>query len=142
MNYYIEVDEFGNTKNHPAMEDNLLQVFEEIPNNWEPFIDLSKPEPGPYQNIEGLETYVKVNGSWVRDYRLVDMTDDEKIEKQNAIKELWAKQFKLKSWTFNEELCWYEPPIPYPGDVNDPLSKVYTWNEDELNWIEIVPNQE
>ena len=36
------------------------------------------------------------------------------------------------SWTLNEESCLWDSPIPYPSD-----GKMYTWNEDILNWQEI-----
>jgi len=32
----------------------------------------------------------------------------------------------------NEETCLWQSPIPYPND-----GKVYTWNEEIGNWIEI-----
>jgi len=39
------------------------------------------------------------------------------------------------SWLLNEETCCWEPPIPYPTDGN-----MYTWDEDQLNWI-LVENK-
>lgn len=36
------------------------------------------------------------------------------------------------SWTLNEESCLWDSPVPYPND-----GKMYTWNEDILNWEEI-----
>jgi hypothetical protein len=35
------------------------------------------------------------------------------------------------SWTLNETTCWWEASIPYPTD-----NKAYSWNEDQLAWIE------
>jgi len=37
------------------------------------------------------------------------------------------------SWNLNETTCVWQPPIPYPAD-----GKMYTWNEAELNWLNIV----
>ena len=36
------------------------------------------------------------------------------------------------SWILNEDTCLWDSPIPYPND-----GKMYTWNEDIINWIEI-----
>ena len=37
------------------------------------------------------------------------------------------------SWTLNAEVGDWVAPVPYPTD-----GKNYRWNEDTLNWIEIV----
>jgi len=37
------------------------------------------------------------------------------------------------SWLLNEETCLWEAPVPYPTD-----DKEYQWDEDALNWVEIV----
>lgn len=37
------------------------------------------------------------------------------------------------SWLLNEETCLWEAPVPYPDD-----DKEYQWDEDALNWVEIV----
>lgn len=37
------------------------------------------------------------------------------------------------SWTLNEETFLWEAPTDYPSD-----GKYYVWNEDELNWTEVV----
>jgi hypothetical protein len=36
------------------------------------------------------------------------------------------------SWILNEDLCYWEAPIPYPDDNN-----VYCWNEDLCSWVQI-----
>ena len=38
------------------------------------------------------------------------------------------------SWTKNEDTYLWEAPVPYPTD-----GKIYTWNEDILNWEEVQP---
>ena len=43
----------------------------------------------------------------------------------------WLQQ-PYPSWTKDEELNDWEPPVPYPDD-----DKTYQWNEDILNWEEI-----
>jgi hypothetical protein len=37
------------------------------------------------------------------------------------------------SWTLNEDTCWWESPVPMPTD-----GKMYTWNEDNQNWEEVI----
>lgn len=39
----------------------------------------------------------------------------------------------FNSWILDEETCLWNAPIPYPND-----GKEYQWDEDALNWIEIV----
>ena len=37
------------------------------------------------------------------------------------------------SWTLIESTCQWEPPVSWPAD-----DKVYKWNEDTTNWVEVV----
>ena len=37
------------------------------------------------------------------------------------------------SWMLDEDTCWWQPPVPYPTD-----GKIYVWDENVLNWVEIV----
>jgi hypothetical protein len=41
------------------------------------------------------------------------------------------------SWLLNDDTCLWEAPIPYPED-----DKVYTWDEETINWIEVVDVEE
>jgi len=36
------------------------------------------------------------------------------------------------SWILNEQTCLWEAPLPYPND-----GKLYSWDEELINWIEI-----
>jgi hypothetical protein len=36
------------------------------------------------------------------------------------------------SWTLNEDTCLWDAPVAYPTD-----GKMYSWNEDQQNWIEV-----
>tara|TARA_R110002167_G_C12416919_1_gene628459 strand:- start:122 stop:499 length:378 start_codon:yes stop_codon:yes gene_type:complete len=36
------------------------------------------------------------------------------------------------NWNLNEETCQWEAPTPKPDD-----DKVYTWDEDATNWVEV-----
>ena len=61
------------------------------------------------------------------------MTEEEILEKQNLIKSVWANTNGFKSWVFNEQLCSFESPTPYPTD-----DKPYCWNEETTSWVEIT----
>ena len=37
------------------------------------------------------------------------------------------------SWTLNDTTCLWDAPVAMPTD-----GKVYTWNEETLNWVEVV----
>ena len=37
------------------------------------------------------------------------------------------------SWTFNEETCRWDSPVPYPDDK----SKFYDWDEDNQKWVAV-----
>ena len=39
----------------------------------------------------------------------------------------------FNSWTLNEDTCLWDSPVPYPTD-----GKLYKWNEEILNWEEVI----
>jgi len=39
----------------------------------------------------------------------------------------------FNSWTLNEETCLWDSPVPYPED-----GKMYKWNEEIVNWEEVI----
>jgi hypothetical protein len=39
----------------------------------------------------------------------------------------------FNSWTLNEDTCLWDSPVPYPTD-----GKLYKWNEEILNWQEVI----
>lgn len=44
----------------------------------------------------------------------------------------------FKDWILNEETCQWEAPVPYPTD-----GKVYGWNEELGDWVEVeLPTEE
>jgi len=131
MNLYIKIEN-GEPINHPAFEDNLLQAFGAIPQDWEPFVRLESPTPSIYQVLDVQESkYQKVNGVWTDVWAVRDMTAEEKATKQQAVKDLWnsVPRPNLVAWTFNEETCRYEPPISYPTDGQD-----YFWQGTTNTW--------
>lgn len=137
MNLYIETDGNGNTVNHPAFEDNLIQAFGAVPAHWESFTRVEIPTPTVYQVLDSQEpTYQKVNGIWTDVWALRDMTDAEKTAKQQAVQATWATRkdiSNLTAWTFDATICEYVPPTPMPTDGKD-----YFWQGTTNTW-QILP---
>lgn len=117
MKLFIQVED-GNCINHPAFEDNLIQAFGAVPPNWEPFVRVPRPVVGPYQILESQEpTYQKVDGVWQDVWALSEISEEEKIAKQNKYKEEWAALGTAgrlpegwDTWEFNESECRYMAP--------------------------------
>ena len=42
----------------------------------------------------------------------------------------------FNSWTLNEDTCLWDSPVAYPTD-----GKFYKWNEEILNWEEVIIEQ-
>ena len=132
MNLYIRIVD-GEIFEHPIVEENMIMAFPDVDlNNLPPefckFERHEAPIIGPYEKNQ-LVTYVR-DGDVCRDvWSCETMTDEEKIEKQNIVKEAFAISPNYASWTFNEEICAFEPPVPYPSD-----GKAYQWNEANQLW--------
>jgi hypothetical protein len=94
------------------------------------------PTIGVYEVYEGV-SYGLVNGVYTDVHDVRQMTEQEKIEKQDLVKSDWVANNRYASWIFNEETCRFDSPIPYPTD-----DKLYVWNESSLSWDEFVPTAE
>ncbi len=125
MNLYIKTDGNGNTIDHPAFEDNLLQAFGSIPSEWEPFVRIERPIPTVYQVLASPEpTYQKVDGVWTDVWALRDMTAEEKTDKQQAVITAFNNREQASNWsawTLDEATCTMQPPIPRPEPVEGVL---------------------
>jgi hypothetical protein len=127
MKLYIQVEN-GQTVNHPALEDNLIQAFGSIPSNWEPFDRIERPILNVYEIlVSDQPTYEKIDGRWKDIWVVRPMTAEEKTEKQNAVKQNWVG---FASWVFDEDSCSFKPPVPRPTD-----GKNYRWDEPTTSWI-------
>jgi hypothetical protein len=117
MNFYIETEN-GVPKNHPAAEDNLLQVFGLIPTHWEPFVRAERPLPGIYEIIESNDSvYKKINNVWTDVCTIRPMTVEEKTARQqNVITAFnaYEQAENWSTWTFDETICAMVPPVPRP----------------------------
>jgi hypothetical protein len=136
MNLYIETEN-GQTKNHPAFEDNLLQAFGAIPDHWEPFTRVERPIPTVYQVLESDEpVYTKIDGIWTDVWALRDMTAEEKAAKQQAVRDAFNSRDQASNWsawTLDEATCIMVPPIPRPDPVE---GKIVFWCGADANWKE------
>jgi hypothetical protein len=147
MNLFIQVEN-EQPVNHPAFEDNLLQAFGAIPENWEPFIRVERPVPNTNQVLESKEpVYAKVNGVWTDVWTIRDMTEEEKaieqqklanlaiLEKQalkERVQEIWAtlpNRENFSAWVYDEEVGQYLPPTPRPTEGD------YRWDGSSNSWV-------
>ena len=139
MNFYIETEN-GQTKNHPAFEDNLLQAFGAIPEHWEPFVRVERPTLGVYQLLESDEAvYAKVDGVWTDVWSVRNMTVEEKTAKQQEAIAAFNSREQAENWsawTLDEATCTMQPPIPRPEpDQTKMDAKIFTmWCGAENNW--------
>lgn len=140
MNLYIQIEN-GVPIGHPAFEDNLLDAFGSIPENWELFLRVPCPKFPLYKTLEPLEpSYQKIDGVWTDVWSFRDMTPEEKLEQQTLVKYRWANRLQAENfvaWTFDEALCDFVPPIPRPTD-----GKNYFWQGATLSWVERPPYPE
>jgi hypothetical protein len=79
MKLFIQIEN-NQPVNHPAFEENLLEVFGKILDNWEEFVRVEKPKVDVYKVIDpNFSEYKKVDGVWTDVWSVRDMTDEEKI---------------------------------------------------------------
>lgn len=136
MELFILIQD-GKPIDHPIMGDNFRQAYPDVDLNNLPdwcarFERIEAPVCGIYEIYEGV-TY-EWDENIVKDVHHVrQMTVDEKTEKQNKAKEVFQKIAGWPSWVFNEETCWFDPPIPCPVDENR-----YFWDEPTLSWQKVL----
>lgn len=71
------------------------------------------------------------NGNIRKNYAGVGFTYD-------AQRDAFIPPKPFKDWILNEETCQWEAPVPYPTD-----GKVYGWNEELGDWVEVeLPTEE
>lgn len=127
----------GQPVDHPILLENFQQAFPDIdvnnlPSDFAIFERVSAPALGVYEKNQYCR-YELVDGVYKDVWYCEQLTDQEKIDKQNLVKQLWASANGPSSWIFNETTCQYDPPIQYPND-----GKNYNWDETVVNWVEIT----
>lgn len=136
MALFIQVKD-GQPIGHPAYDINLIQAFLQIPQDWERFERVERPDPSVYQVFDSPElTYQKVDGVWKDVWALRDMNVEEKAAKQQIAKDEWASRRQAanwSAWTFDENTCSFVPPIPRPKPIE---GKIVSWCGAENNWKE------
>jgi len=143
MKCYIQIVG-GLPHEHPIVEWNFKQAFPDIdvnnlPPEYCPFVRVEAPALGVYEKnqtvsyglVEGLA------GIYTDIWTCEDMTAEEKLAKQNAVKIAFSTEHPTwASWDFDEDTCTMVPPVPRPNN-EDP----YVWNEETLLW-ELSPEAE
>ena len=144
--FYIRVDAEGNAVGHPDSKANLKYVYPDhdfdagSPEGWAEFTVVEPPDLGVYQKFDsditeggqdGLQ-YTAIDGGFKHVWAVLDLTDAEKLEKQNQKKAEWA-EVGHASWVFNEETCDFDAPVAHPSD-----GKTYEWSEDTTSWVEVT----
>jgi hypothetical protein len=59
----------------------------------------------------------------------------------DSVRDAFIAPQPYPSWTFNEDTCRYESPVPYPTepvDENGVLTSAYIWDEETTTWKEII----
>ena len=80
-----------------------------------------------YEEPNGVWKQTSYNGNFRKNFASIGATYDET---RDAF--IPAKGFD--SWTFNEDTCRYDPPVPKPTNIETSL---WEWNEETKNWDEI-----
>lgn len=137
MSYFIRIKN-NEAFEHPIAEDNFKQAFpnidiDNLPDEFARFVRVAPPTLGPYEIWTG--TTYEWDGDVMKDvHQIRDMTEEEKLAKQNEIKEAWPDgPYAYDSWNFNEGTCRFEAPTPYPTTLDDP--DYYIWNEETTSWV-------
>ena len=51
----------------------------------------------------------------------------------DTVRDAFIPPKPFNSWLLNEDTCLWDAPVAYPTD-----GKMYTWNEDNQNWEEVI----
>ena len=139
---YIQVQD-GQTVNHPVLQQNLMDVFGEIPANYEEFTRIPMPNQSTlgvfqkFQETYDTPTYQKVDGVWQDTWTAIDLTAEEKAAKIAAAQ---AQPQMFPSWTFNPDTCSWSAPVALPADSGTGTPPIqYMWNEVTKTWA-LAPN--
>ena len=82
---------------------------------------------GNFRNQTCIRT--SYNGNIRKNYAGIGYSYDEE-------KDAFIPPKPFNSWLLDEEICQWQSPVPYPSEV--PEGSFYVWNEDIVNWEEII----
>lgn len=122
---------------HPIFGENFRAAFPDVDTNNLPpefarFVRTPPPLIDGFYRV-AVESYVWDGDVVTDEWSLRDMTAEEKQEKIRLAK----LNQPYPSWVFNEAICAFEPPIPYP-DTTEPL----VWDEPTLSWVQFKSEQQ
>lgn len=84
------------------------------------------------QNLYGQDTtwvQTSFNKTFRKNFAAIGFTYDTK-------KDVFIPPQPYQSWSLNDEICQWNPPVPMPVFGGNP----YVWNEETLSWDEIDMN--
>jgi hypothetical protein len=150
MELFICVDENGNTIDHPILGSNFREAFphidtENLPPEFAKFVRVPYPTLGVYEVLDNeISTYQQVNGVFTDVWAVRNMTDAEKLAKQQLVKDAFNDRPQVENWAawvFDETLCKMQPPIPRPPqDAAKIAAGVFTfWCGAESGWKDSPP---
>ena len=144
MKLYIKIKD-GIPDGHPMIEENILSAFPNVdlnnlPDNWAEFKRIEVPIYGIYELHDGTEYELDpATGVWQDKHTIREMTESEKLAKQELIKSQWANEpvAAFTSWIFDPDKCAYQPPVLPPEKTDDVPE--WLWYEAELKWVPMPP---
>lgn len=115
MNLFIQIKN-GQPINHPAFENNLIEVFGVIPDNWKPFIRIEQPLDlltSPFQTAINIYTLSSDNITWKDTWIALEMTENEKA---TLIENTQAHPPFINAILDTITLQWNKPSKPIDGN--------------------------
>ena len=122
---------------HPHTEENMETAYPHVdlnnlPEDWAEFIRVPQPKIGPYEVTEVVYEWV---GDVVKDvWYTHPMGPEEKLQKQETVKNNFKLDSSFPSWIFDEETCKHKPPIRSLKD-----GERYIGVESAVDWVKIKP---
>ena len=140
MELFIRIKD-GEPFEHPIMGENFRQAFpgveiDNLPPGYMRFVSKKPPTLGPYQR--NLRCRYVIAGEYCTEEFVWDeLTAEERLAQQDAIKAEWASQQNYASWWFDEITCRFMPPTPIPDETLP-----YVGRESDKTWVLIPPQPE
>jgi hypothetical protein len=138
MGYFAKIDENNIVVELATLNNNVFTVNGiEIDSIGEEFLN-------NFYNINSVwkkTSYNTKGGLHYQSENFIVSQDQSKAFRKNcagigyyydSIRDAFIPPKPFPSWTLNEDSCLWDSPVAYPND-----GKMYTWNEDILNWQEI-----